>query len=73
VRFKSFGVTLFWCLVGLAVVGGAALLTLTNNWVAFGEFFANAGFVGSYAWSLVLTALAAITGFFVLRRATPRS
>jgi hypothetical protein len=73
VRFKSFGVTLFWCVVALAVVGGAALLTLSNGWIAFGTFFANAGWLGSYAWTLVPTALAAIAGFFVLRRATPRS
>lgn len=73
VRYKSFGVTLFWCLIALAIVGGAALLTLTATWGAFGEFFANAGFVGGYATSLVPTAIAAIAGFFVLRRATPRS
>jgi hypothetical protein len=73
VRYKSFGVTLFWCVVALAVVGGAALLTLTGSWVAFGQFFVNAGFAGSYAWTLVPTAVAAIAGFFVLRRATPRS
>lgn len=73
VRYKSFGVTLFWCLVALGIVGGAALLTLTSNWEAFGKFFADAGFVGGYAWSLVPTVLAAVAGFFVLRRATPRS
>jgi hypothetical protein len=72
VRFKAFGVTLLWCLIGLGLVGAAALLTLTGNWEAFGAFFADAGFIGGYATSLVPTVLAAVAGFFVLRRATPR-
>ena len=73
VRFKSFGVTLLWCLIALGLVGAAALLTLTGSWEAFGKFFADAGFVGGYATSLVPTVIAAVAGFFVLRRATPRS
>ncbi len=73
VRFKSFGVTLLWCLIALGLVGTAALLTLTDGWEAFGTFFADAGFVGGYAVSLVPTVVAAVAGFFVLRRATPRS
>ena len=32
-----------------------------------------AGLVGSFAWSLVITVIAAVTGFFILRRATPRA
>jgi hypothetical protein len=59
--------------LGLIVLGGVALLTLTDSWPAFGGFFVHFGFVGSYAWSLVLTALAALAGFFILRRATPKS
>ena len=31
-----------------------------------------AGIVGSLSWSLVITAIAAVVGFFILRRATPR-
>jgi len=73
VRYRAFGVTLFWCVVALALVAVAVLLTVTRSWDAFGSFFANAGFIGSFAWSLVLTAIAAVAGYFVLRRATPRS
>ncbi len=73
VRYKAFGITLFWCLVALGLIGGAALVTLVGAWGAVGNFFATAGLVGSFAWSLVPTAIAAIAGFFVLRRATPRS
>ena len=73
VRWKANGLTAFFIGLGVLVVGGGALLTVTNSWVAFGQFFANAGFIGSYAWSLVVSAIAAVGGFFVLRRATPKS
>lgn len=73
VRWKAMGIILFFAVIALLLIGGAALLTLTGNWGAFGGFFANAGFVGSYAWSLVLTVIAAVAGFLILRRATPRS
>ncbi len=73
VRWKSMGIIFFFALLALVLIGGAALLTLTGSWGAFGAFFANAGFVGSFAWSLVLTAIAAVGGFLILRRATPRS
>ena len=73
VRWKANGLIGFFVGLGIIVLGGAALLTLTETWVAFGTFFANAGFVGSFAWSLVVSAIAAIGGFFVLRRATPKN
>ena len=73
VRWKANGLIAFFVGLGVIVIGGAALLTLTQNWPAFGAFFANAGFVGSFAWSLVISAIAAIGGFFILRRATPKS
>ena len=73
VRWKSNGLVAFFLGLGVLVIGGAALLTVTESWGAFGSFFATAGFVGSFAWSLVISAIAAIGGFFVLRRATPKS
>lgn len=73
VRWKANGLVAFFVGLGVVLIGGAALLTLTASWPAFGAFFANAGFVGSFAWSLVISALAAIGGYFVLRRATPKS
>ncbi|CAN5138980.1 hypothetical protein BH09ACT5_BH09ACT5_04330 [soil metagenome] len=73
VRWKANGLVAFFLGLGVIVIGGAALLTLTSNWGAFGAFFANAGFVGSFAWSLVISATAAVGGFFVLRRATPKN
>lgn len=73
VRWKATGVTAFFIVVGALLVAGAAVLTLTESWNIIGNFFVGAGLIGSFAWSLVLTVIAAITGFFILRRATPRS
>ena len=73
VRYKATGMTFFWVGLSVLLVALGALITLTESWGSVGEFFANAGLVGSYAWSLVLTAIAAISGYLVLRRATPKS
>lgn len=73
VRWKANGLVVGLVALGAILLGGVALLTLTQSWPAFAGFFVHFGFVGSYAWSLVLTALAALAGFFILRRATPKS
>jgi hypothetical protein len=73
VRWKANGVTAFFVALGVLVIGAVALLTFTASWKGVGDFFAATGFVGSFAWSLIITAIAGITGFFILRRATPKS
>lgn len=73
VRYKSTGMIFFFVGLGVLLVGLGALFTLTGTWGAVGDFFATAGLMGSYAWSLVLTAIAAVSGYLVLRRATPKS
>lgn len=73
VRWKSNGMLVFFAALTLLLVGLIALVTITANWPAVGTWFANNGALGVAAWSLVPTALAAITGFFILRRATPRN
>lgn len=73
VRFRSTGVITFFAILALILIGGAALFTLTGSWGSFAQFFVDAGFVGSYAWSLVPTAIFAVIAFFTIRRATPRS
>lgn len=72
VRWKALGVTAFFIALGALLIGAAALMTFTGTWSIVGNFFAGAGLIGSFAWSLVITAIAAVTGFFILRRATPR-
>ena len=73
VRWKANGLTVFFVALGAFVIGGAALLTFTSSWGLIGDFLGRAGFLGTYASSLVVTILAAVLGFFILRRATPKS
>ncbi|CAN5610581.1 hypothetical protein BH10ACT7_BH10ACT7_26700 [soil metagenome] len=73
VRWKATGVTAFFVVVTAIVIAGAAVLTFTANWQLVGNFFVGAGLVGSFAWSLVITVISAVTGFFILRGATPRA
>ena len=73
VRWKATGVTAFFIVVAALLLGAAALLTFTQSWHVVGDFFGRTGLVGSIAWSLVLTVISGVTGFFILRRATPRS
>lgn len=73
VRWKAFGITTFFIAIGALIIGLLALLGLTDSWVALGDWFVAQGWVGSYAWSLVITAFAVITGYFILRKATPKS
>ncbi|CAN5514496.1 hypothetical protein BH09ACT4_BH09ACT4_22000 [soil metagenome] len=73
VRWKQLGLLLFFGITGLVGIGAVALLTYNDNWPAVGQFFVTYQAVGVSLWLLVPTAIAGIVGFFVLRRATPRS
>lgn len=73
VRWKGTGITFLFIGLGALAIGIMALIGLTDGWSAVGSFFAGAGLAGSLSWSLVVTTLAAVAGFLVLRRATPRS
>ena len=73
VRWRAFGITAFFAIIALLLVGAIAIITLNHYWSAVGNWLATTGSVGLTAWLLVPAAIAAIAGFFVLRRATPRS
>ncbi len=72
VRWRATGLTTFFVALAFALVGLGALVTFTNSWAAVGEWFVGTGYIGVYAWSLVPTAVAAVGGYLVLRRATPQ-
>ncbi len=72
-RWKVNGLLAAAAVLALLIVGVAALVTLTNSWPAVGSWFVAAGPIGVVAWLLAPTAIGAVAGFFVLRRATPRS
>jgi hypothetical protein len=73
VRWRATGLTLFFIILGVLIVGGIALIAFTDNWPAVGQFFTTYQAVGVALWLLVPTAIAALAGYLILRRATPRS
>jgi hypothetical protein len=73
VRWRANGMIVLWAAITVLIVAAIALITFTDSWPAVGTWFARTGANGIILWSLVPTAVAAITGFFILRRATPRS
>jgi hypothetical protein len=72
VRWKANGLVAYFLALGVLVVGAVAFFTYTDNWGLVGGFLGQ-GALAVSAWTLVATALAGVTGYFVLRRATPRS
>jgi hypothetical protein len=73
VRWRANGLIAFFVTLTVLAIGSIAWLTLGGSWDSFGAFFATSGLVGSVAWSLVITLVAGVTGYFVLRGATPRN
>ncbi|MDR6612499.1 hypothetical protein [Leifsonia sp. 1010] len=72
-RWRMNGILVAGAVFALLVVGVIALITFTQSWPAVGDWFVANGPVGITAWLLLPTALAAVAGYAVLGRATPRS
>ncbi|MDB5816493.1 MAG: transporter permease [Rhizobacter sp.] len=73
VRWRATGLVVFFILIAALLLGSAALI-IGNNWgAAVVRWASDAGVLGVEAWSLALTAVFAVAGYFILRRATPRS
>lgn len=73
VRWKANGMYIFFGLLALIIVGLVWLTTVTHSWPAVGSWFAEMGLLGVVSWTLVPSAIALVTGFLLLRKATPRS
>jgi len=73
VRWRMNGMLAWGAIMALILIGGAALIAFTNSWGAVWEWLVATGPVGIIAWLLVPIAVAATAGFFILRRATPKS
>lgn len=73
VRWKANGMIALFATITVLLVAVGALITLTESWPAVGTWFNDSGVNGVILWTLVPTAIAGITGYFVLRRATPRN
>ena len=72
-RWRANGMLAFFACLTLILVGLVALATLSGSWPLVGQWFATTGIVGVISWTIVPTVLAGITGFFILRKATPRN
>jgi hypothetical protein len=72
-RWRITGMLIFWLSFALLLIGLTALITLTNNWAPVGGWLAAQGVLGLFFWLLVPTAIAAVFGYFVLRKATPKN
>lgn len=73
VRWRANGMYVFFAALTVLLVGLVALATFTESWPQVGAWFASNGALGVALWSLVPTTLAALTGFRLLRRATPKN
>jgi hypothetical protein len=73
VRWKARGLSLFFVILSAVLLGIVALITVTASWPAVGEFFVAVGFTGAYALSLVISVIAGVSAYGILRKATPRS
>lgn len=72
-RWRAIGLLIFFFSLAVVLVGGIALVTLEYQWPAVGNWFVSNGTLGVVLWTLVPTAVAAIAGFLVLRKATPKN
>ncbi len=71
-RWRATGLLAAGGVIVVATVGAIALLVATNGWNFLGDWIVTATPVDVVTWMLAATLLAAIIGFLVLRRATPR-
>ncbi|WP_291040373.1 hypothetical protein [Herbiconiux sp.] len=72
-RWRVNGMLIFFGALTVALVGGVALITFSESWPAVGAWFVETGASGVVAWSLVPTGLAALVGYAILRRTTPKN
>ncbi len=73
VRWRVTGMFVFFGVLAVALVGTGALITFNHQWPAIGTWLDATGEFGLICWSLAPAAIAAIAGFFILRRATPKN
>ncbi len=73
VRWRVVGLYLFLGGIALAAVLWVWLTTVANGWPAVGEFFVSHSLLEIVAWTLPVTVVAGLAGYFFLGKATPRS
>jgi hypothetical protein len=73
VRWRGTGLVVFFIACAVFILGAAALIIADRSGAPFAAWAAATGVLGFEAWSLILTAILAVAGYFILRRATPKS
>ena len=72
VRWKTTGLVVAFAVLAVLILGSIAVLTVTKTWSVVGGVL-DGGPLAFTAWLLIPAGLSAIAGYFILRRATPRS
>ncbi|NNC13156.1 hypothetical protein HII28_14870 [Planctomonas sp. JC2975] len=72
VRWRANGLYALGAIVVLLVVAGVAAATLTDSWATVGAWFLQVKAIGVVAWLLIPGVVAAVVGFYVLRKAPAR-
>ncbi len=73
VRWKATGLYVFLGGLAAVIVGTLWLMTVTESWGSLGDYLGSHTPVVAATWTLPATALLAVAGYPVLRRATPRA
>lgn len=73
VRWKGNGLLIVGATMLVLLVAAIALTTWTQSWGRVGAWFVDAGTVGVVASLMIPTVIAAVIGYFILRRATPKN
>ncbi|WP_394553360.1 hypothetical protein ACDF64_03145 [Agromyces sp. MMS24-JH15] len=71
-RWRMPGMLVLGASAAALVLGAIALLTFTESWGAFAEWFAAVGLNGGFTILVVLALAFGVFGYSVIRRATPR-
>lgn len=72
-RWRMNGMLVLFGGLTVLLLGSLALVAVTSSWPVVGAWFGANGAVGVVLWSLVPTTIAAVVGYAVLRRATPKN
>lgn len=72
-RWRVVGMLVFWLGLVAALVIVGVVVTLANGWATLFESLVSLGVAGIFGWLAVLVAAAAVFGYLILRRATPKN
>lgn len=72
-RWKATGLYLFLGVLALLLIAAVWLMTVTASWGSLGTYLGSHSPVVGATWTLPATALFAVAGYLLLRRATPRA